>query len=101
MLIRLGYDLQFYLPGPLSYVAQLHVHPSRVADLREPDVLVVQRWRRRPPANIRDGYGNICTRFLAPAGNLRIWNSTLIEDSGLPDPVAYDAARDPDRGAAR
>ena len=42
-----------------------------------------------------DGYGNICTRFLAPAGNLRMWNSTLIEDSGLPDPLAYDAREVP------
>jgi transglutaminase-like putative cysteine protease len=94
MLIRLGYDLQFYLPGPLSYVAQLHVHPSRVADLREPDVLVVNDGAV-PTREYRDGYDNICTRFLAPAGNLRIWNSTLIEDSGLPDPAAYDAREIP------
>jgi transglutaminase-like putative cysteine protease len=94
MLIRLGYDLQFYLPGPLSYVAQLHVHPSRVADLREPDVLVVNDGAVTT-REYNDGYGNICTRFLAPAGNLKMWNSTLIEDSGLPDPVAYDAREVP------
>jgi transglutaminase-like putative cysteine protease len=96
MLIRLGYDLQFYLPGPLSYVAQLHVHPSRVADLREPDVLRVTSGDIEVPTRVyNDGYGNICTRFLAPAGNLRMHNLTLVEDSGLPDPVAYDAREVP------
>src|SRR5580698_4682670 len=93
MLIRLGYDLQFYLPGPLSYVAQLHVHPSRVPDLREPDILHIDG--DVPTREYNDSYGNICTRFLAPAGNLRIWNSTLIEDPGLPDPLAYDAREVP------
>jgi transglutaminase-like putative cysteine protease len=96
MLIRLGYDLQFYLPGPLSYVAQLHVHPSRVGDLREPDLLRVTAGNSEVATReYRDSFGNICTRYLAPAGNLRMWNSTLIEDSGLPDPVAYDAREVP------
>ena len=42
MLIRLGYDIQFDVPAPLAYVAQLRVHPSRAADLLEPDVLHVE-----------------------------------------------------------
>jgi transglutaminase-like putative cysteine protease len=93
MLIRLGYDLQFDVPAPLSFVAQLHVHPSRVADLREPDV--VQIDGDIVSTDYSDSFGNICTRFLAPAGPLRIWNSTLIEDSGLPDPVLPNAREVP------
>jgi transglutaminase-like putative cysteine protease len=89
MLIRLGYDLQFELPAPVSFVAMLHVHPSRSADLREPDLLQVD------PALSLDSYidsfGNICTRFDAPAGPLRLSNRTLIHDSGEPDPVNFDA----------
>ena len=42
-----------------------------------------------------DSFGNHCSRFLARAGNLRIYNSTLIEDSGLPDPQAPDAIQHP------
>jgi hypothetical protein len=42
MLIRLGYDIQFDIPAPLAFVAQLRVHPSRTADLREPDVVQVE-----------------------------------------------------------
>jgi transglutaminase-like putative cysteine protease len=92
MLIRLGYDIQFDVPAPLAYVAQLRVHSSRTADLREPDQLVVES-NGQPVATheYSDSYGNICTRFLAPAGQLRLSNSTLIEDSGLPDPIALEA----------
>jgi transglutaminase-like putative cysteine protease len=85
MLIRLGYDIQFDLPAPVSFVAMLHVHPSRANDLREPDLLQTD-----PALSLDcyiDSFGNICTRFDAPAGPLRLSNSTLIEDSGEPDPV--------------
>lgn len=85
MLIRLGYDIQFDLPAPVSFVAMLHVHPSRANDLREPDLLQTD-----PALSLDcyiDSFGNICTRFDAPAGPLRLSNSTLIGDSGEPDPV--------------
>ena len=93
MLIRLGYDMRFELPAPASFVAQLRVHPSRVPDLREPDVLHTSL--DLPLEEYCDGYGNLCTRFYAPAGELRLFNSTLIEDSGLPDPVAREAREIP------
>jgi transglutaminase-like putative cysteine protease len=93
MLIRLGYDIQFDLPAPVSFVAMLHVHPSRSADLREPDLLQID------PALSLDSYidnfGNVCTRFDAPAGPLRLSNRTLIEDSGEPDPVDLSAIEHP------
>jgi transglutaminase-like putative cysteine protease len=85
MLIRLGYDIQFDIPAAVPMVAMLHVHPSRKADLREPDEL-----RLTPAASVdkyHDSFGNICTRYVAPAGQLRLYNSTLIEDSGEPDLV--------------
>lgn len=93
MLIRLGYDLQFDIPAPVAMIALLSVHPSRREDLREPDTL-----RTDPilPVDIyKDIYGNLCTRFLAPAGTLKLTGSTLIEDSGLPDPVDPTAEQIP------
>jgi transglutaminase-like putative cysteine protease len=74
-------------------VAMLHVHPSRTADLREPDEL-----RLTPAASVElyhDSFGNICTRFVAPAGQFRLYNSTLIEDSGEPDLVNPGARQVP------
>jgi transglutaminase-like putative cysteine protease len=84
MLIRLGYDIQFQIPLAVPMVALLNVHPSREADLREPDELRIE-----PETAIEkylDSFGNRCCRFVAPAGSLRLMNSTLIEDSGQPDP---------------
>jgi len=93
MLIRLGYDIQFDIPAAVPMVAMLHVHPSRIGDLREPDEL-----RLSPAAPIdmyRDSFGNICSRFVAPAGPARLYNSTLIEDSGEPDPTNPGARQVP------
>jgi len=83
MLIRLGYDIHFDIPAPVAMVAMLHVHPSRIADLREPDEL--RLTPETPLEMYRDSHGNICSRFVAPAGPFRLYNSTLIEDSGEPE----------------
>ena len=83
MLIRLGYDMQFEAPCEVPIVALLNVHPSRKQYLREPDFL-----KTDPVVNIenyQDTFGNDCCRFVAPAGKIRLHNSTLIEDSGQPD----------------
>jgi transglutaminase-like putative cysteine protease len=80
MLIRLGYDIQFHTSAPVPVIALLNVHPSRVADLREPDLL-----RLDPETTIEqytDTFGNTCSRFVAPAGHWRLHNSFVIEDSG-------------------
>jgi transglutaminase-like putative cysteine protease len=93
MRIRLGYDIQFEVPVPAPVVAMLNVHPSRAGDLLEPD-----RLRIEPDVNqeqYTDGFGNICCRFTAPAGLIRLWNSTLIEDSGNPDPQDCSAREIP------
>ena len=83
MLIRLGYDISFDVPAEVPIVALLNVYPSRTADLREPDELHVE-----PNVKVdtyADSFGNICSRLVAPAGTIRLYNSTLIEDSGEPD----------------
>jgi transglutaminase-like putative cysteine protease len=86
MLIRLGFDIIFDTPLPVPMVALLKVHPSREMDLRQPDILKLD-----PAADIEsyvDGFGNNCCRFYAPAGQIRLRNSTVIHDTGEPDPVA-------------
>jgi transglutaminase-like putative cysteine protease len=89
MLIRLAYDIQFDLPADVAMVALLHVHPSRVPDLLEPDEL-----RTEPKLDVTsylDSFGNRCARFVAPQGPLRLSSSTLIRDSGDPDPFDWNA----------
>src|SRR3954447_4985735 len=93
MLIRLGYDIQFEIVAPVPVVALLSVHPSRRGDLREPDQVTVDG--NGTPFEYRDSFGNICTRLVAQPGTLRLTNSTLIHDSGSPDPVSLDAREVP------
>lgn len=91
MLIRLGYDIRFEIPSRVPIIAMLNVHPSREGDLREPD-----RLRAEPdlkPDHYIDSFGNRCCRLVAPEGSIRLWNSTLIEDSGEPD-LQNTAARE-------
>jgi transglutaminase-like putative cysteine protease len=93
MFIRLGYDIEFAIPAPVAMVAMLSVHPSRAADLRAPDEVGIE-----PAVSLTDymdGFGNRCTRFVAPRGTLRLSNTTLIEDSGHPDAVSPNAREHP------
>lgn len=93
MLIRLGYDLQFQIPAPVAIVAMLHVHLSRTADLRATDELHTDP--DVPVDLYTDSFGNTVARLFAPAGTMRLYNSTVIEDSGLPDPVRPEAEQLP------
>jgi transglutaminase-like putative cysteine protease len=93
MILRIGYDIQFDIPAPVTIVTLLNVHPARVPDLRGPDELNVDPGA--PLESYIDGFGNRCNRFFAQKGALRLSNSTLIHDSGLPEPVNLAAREVP------
>jgi transglutaminase-like putative cysteine protease len=93
MQIRLGYDIGFNVPAPVTVVAMLHVHPSRNRDLLEPDELTLDP--AVPVTSYIDTFGNRCSRFVAPAGPIRLTCSTLVQDSGLDDPAPWDAIEHP------
>jgi transglutaminase-like putative cysteine protease len=93
MLIRLGYDIRFDLPLDVPFIGMVNVHPSRAQDLREPDELKIDP--STPVTSYIDSFGNRCTKFFARKGEIRLHNSTLIEDSGEPDPVNWSAREQP------
>jgi transglutaminase-like putative cysteine protease len=93
MIIRLAYDIQFELPAEVAMVALLHVHPSRAHDLLQPDEM--QTEPKLDVTSYLDSFGNRCARFVAPQGHLRLSSSTLIRDSGNPDPVNPPARATP------
>jgi transglutaminase-like putative cysteine protease len=71
----------------------LSVHPSRF-----PDVIGPHRLMFDPgigATDYRDGFGNVCTRILAPAGKLTIRTEFLVQDHGAPDPVVPEAVQHP------
>jgi transglutaminase-like putative cysteine protease len=93
MLIQLGYDIVFDVPRAVPFVALLKVHSSRVNDLQTPDELKVGSATHFE--YYCDTFGNNCCRFLARPGKLRLTNSTIIRDTGEPDPVAPWAIEKP------
>jgi transglutaminase-like putative cysteine protease len=70
-------------------VLSLRVHPSRRADLLTDEVLEFSSGVKA--RDYIDGFGNVCTRILAPTGTTRICSLFEIEDSGQPDEVAPHA----------
>ncbi len=93
MVIRLEYEMQFEVPNQISMLTMLYVHPSRVADLLQPDVMQVDSGET--VEDYIDGFGNRVGRLVAKAGTLRLSGSTLIQDSGLPDPADWSACEHP------
>jgi transglutaminase-like putative cysteine protease len=93
MLIRCGYEIAYDCPAETPMLLMVHVRPERHGDLKTPEILTTD-----PPLPYRtyhDGFGNLCTRLIAPAGTLRLTNDFLIEDSGEPDPAAPNAKQSP------
>ena len=89
MKIKIGFDIEFELPGPTPMILMLYVHPSRQRNLLAEEKIVVEP--DVPLTDFTDLYGNRCARIFAPAGNLRLALETMIEDSGEPDAQAPEA----------
>jgi transglutaminase-like putative cysteine protease len=93
MQIRVGFDMSFDCPQPTPMIFTLNVHFTRVSDLVGRDDLVFEP--SVPIAAYRDGFGNWCTRIVAPAGRLHVRADALVNDSGKADPVVPHAQQVP------
>jgi transglutaminase-like putative cysteine protease len=87
--IRLGYELIYQSPQPTPMILNLQVHYTRAGDLVRADQMLTDPWV--PLTLYRDGFGNWCTRLVAPPGQIRITADAVINDRGLPDSVAPNA----------
>ncbi len=86
MRVSLGCRFRYSLPQPTPMIALLNVHFSRFGDLERPDHLTTNPGV--PLESYRDGFGNWCTRLLAPAGDFVLSTDGVCRDSGALDPVA-------------
>jgi transglutaminase-like putative cysteine protease len=91
--IRAGYELIYDCPQPTPMVLMLSIHHSRVADIVVPDRMSAEP--AVPMTSYYDGFGNWCTRLVAPAGRLRLTASALLNDTGEPDPMTVSATQHP------
>ena len=93
MQIRVGYELQYDLPQPTPMILTLHVHYSRASDLVQPDHMITTP--AVPMAAYRDGFGNWCTRLVAPQWHFVLTANSIINDTGIPDPIFLSALQHP------
>ncbi len=93
MQIRLGYELIYDCPQPTPMLVTLSIHFSRISDLIVPDHLITTP--SIPISAYRDGFGNWCSRIVAPKGEIRLSADARINDSGEQDLVVPSAQQHP------
>jgi transglutaminase-like putative cysteine protease len=91
--IRLGYELLYRCPQPMPMVLNLNIHYTRAGDLVRVDNMITDPGV--PLTLYRDGFGNWCTRLVAPAGGIRITADAIINDHGAIEPVVPGAQQSP------
>jgi transglutaminase-like putative cysteine protease len=87
--IKVGFELIYDCPLPTPMMLVLNVHYSRASDLVVPDHLTTTP--SIPLSAYRDGFGNWCTRLVAPTGRLKIESTAVVKDSGNLEVAATSA----------
>jgi transglutaminase-like putative cysteine protease len=64
-------------------ILTVSIHFSRASDIVIPDHLTTDP--SVPLTAYRDGFGNWCSRIVAPRGRFRIKGSGMVRDTGIPD----------------
>ena len=74
MLIRLGYEMAYDTPQATPMILNLNAHYSRASDWVRADTIVTNP--AVPFTMYRDGFGNWCTRLIAPTSRRapRCWS---------------------------
>ncbi|MBI1209521.1 MAG: transglutaminase family protein [Azospirillum sp.] len=93
MKLAVGYEMTYQCPQPTPMILLLNIHYTRVCDLVVADQIVINP--QVPVTAYRDGFGNWCSRIVAPPGLTTLTTSATIHDSGLPDPVVPAATETP------
>ena len=103
MLIRSEFSIDFNLPQTVPMIGLLRLFPTFDPTFRAPEVLQVEHLEYRqngdpdritvPISDYTDSFGNRCSRFLAPAGHLRVSGHSLIEFEYVPDPINVNAVQ--------
>jgi len=84
--IRVGFEIVCQCPAPTPIVLMLRTHPERRQDLVNGEHIEFDSIE--PVHDYLDGFGNVCSRIVAPAGQFTLRSDAVVRDSGLPDAVA-------------
>ena len=91
MRIKAGFRVSYECSQPTPMLLCLSVHPSRLPDLLTPQRLLFSP--DIPAWDYVDGFGNICTRIVAPTGIITVSTAFEINDTGRPDFMPIDAVQ--------
>ncbi|MBC8104578.1 MAG: transglutaminase family protein [Cytophagales bacterium] len=94
MLIRIGYDIAVTVAAPTPMVLMLSTRPELKTRFQQPDTLRVLPDTVATHEYV-DGFGNLCTRLVAPPGSVTFHADAVIEGPDTPDPTAWDAPQHP------
>jgi transglutaminase-like putative cysteine protease len=86
MQLRVGFEMTYQLAQPTPMLLALSIHPSRAADLVQPDQLETDP--AVATASYLDLFGNRCSRLVAPPGRFVLRSDARVNDSGEPDIAA-------------
>lgn len=103
MLIRSEYDIQFHLLQPTPMVAMLHLHPSVDPQLTTNDNLKIEHIGatasdgavQLAQEEYLDSFGNRCSRFVAPAGAIRLSGTSIVRVDDQPELQGFGATQTP------
>ena len=92
MLIRSEFEIEFDLPQSVAMIGLLRLHPSLDDAVRGKEMLKVEHIDGTALADVPfdeyvDGFGNRCTRFVAPQGRVRLSGDSLVERDAFKDPI--------------
>jgi transglutaminase-like putative cysteine protease len=76
--VRVGFEMDYECPNPTPMILMVNIHPSRVNDVLVPDNLTTTP--HVPIASYYDGFGNRCSRLVAPPGEIRISADGVVMD---------------------
>lgn len=88
MQLRIGYEFKYHFPQATPCLLNLNVHYTRAGDLVRPDVIITSP--NTLSACFRDGFGNWCSRMIAPPGSVSIFSEAVIRDSGELETIAAE-----------
>ena len=108
LLIQSEYDIQFHLLQPTPIVALLHLHPKHDVHLATvPGIEADDRFHAEqlgpnqepiqdiPVTEYLDSFGNCCSRFLAPAGDIRLHGRNIVTVDGFPELQGFNLPQTP------
>jgi len=93
MRISAGCQITYESPQPTPMLLMVTPHPSRMPDVMGRHDLSFDP--HIPHHDYLDGFGNTCTRIMAPPGQLTIATKFMVQDSGQTDPVSPQARQHP------